>query len=65
MGSFRQLRKNAGYTQKELAEMIGVAERTVRNWENAETEIRLTPRQTMALCQALGVSLKELISLTP
>ena len=63
MGSFRQLRKNAGYTQKELAEMIGVAERTVRSWENAETEIRLTPRQTLALCRALGVSLVDLVEM--
>lgn len=34
----RILRSNNGYSQKELAEMINVAQNTVSNWENGTRE---------------------------
>lgn len=61
IGTFIQtLRKERGLTQKELAEMIHVSDKTISKWENAgsipDTEM-LKP-----LCDALMVSLNELIS---
>lgn len=34
----RELRKNEGYSQKELADRLNVAQNTVSNWENESRE---------------------------
>lgn len=37
--SLKSARVNAGYTQKEVASMLRVAETTVLNWENGKSMI--------------------------
>lgn len=61
IGSFIQLcRKEKGMTQKDLADRIGVSDKTISKWENGnsvpDTEI-LT-----SLCQSLDISVNELLS---
>ena len=61
IGSFIQLcRKEKGMTQKDLADLIGVSDKTISKWENGnsvpDTEI-LT-----SLCQSLDISVNELLS---
>ena len=61
IGSFIQLtRKEKGMTQKDLADKIGVSDKTISKWENGnsvpDTEI-LT-----SLCQSLDISVNELLS---
>ena len=61
IGSFIQLcRKEKGMTQKDVAERIGVSDKTISKWENGnsvpDTEI-LT-----SLCQSLDISVNELLS---
>ncbi len=58
MGSgLRDLREAKGYSQRGLSQLIGVSERTVREWEAGKFDMRvgkLTP-----LARALGVSVSE------
>ena len=61
IGSFIQLiRKEKGMTQKDLAEQIGVSDKTISKWENGnsvpDTEI------LSSLCQSLDISVNELLS---
>lgn len=55
----KQARKKCGgYTQKELAEMVGVSKMTVSNWETGKTapSIRLWKK----LATVLGIAMQEL-----
>ena len=57
--TLKQARKKCGgYTQKELAELVGVTEVTVSNWERDVTapSIRLWKR----LAGVLGIAMQEL-----
>lgn len=61
IGQFiQELRKAKNMTQKDLAEMIGVSDKTISKWENGnsipDTSILLS------LCQALDISVNELVS---
>ena len=61
IGSFIQLsRKEKGMTQKDLADRIGVSDKTISKWENGnsvpDTEI------LSSLCQSLDISVNELLS---
>jgi len=58
--NFVPLRINAGITQREIAEELGVSEQTVRNWEQGKHPPRLTIPQVKKLCKLLGVGLDEL-----
>ena len=51
-------KKNGGYTQKELADMIGATPMTVSNWETGKT----TPSARMwkAIADVLGVSTEDI-----
>ena len=61
IGEFIQiLRKEKGLTQKELAEIIGLSDKTISKWENGNS----LPDTSMLLplCKALDVSVNELLS---
>ena len=58
--SFVILRTLRQITQKELADVLGVTEHTISNWERGKAIPKLTIPQTKALCNVLGVSLDEL-----
>lgn len=47
-------RRNAGFTQKEAAEKLGISNKTLGNWENYTTYP--TVLQAESLCSLYGVS---------
>ena len=55
-----EMRKKQGFTQKELADMLGVSDKTISKWETG----RSMPDNTilLKLCQSLGISVNELLS---
>lgn len=55
-----EMRKKQGFTQKELADMLGVSDKTVSKWETG----RSMPDNTilLKLCQSLAISVNELLS---
>lgn len=57
----RQVRKSNKLTQKQLAEISGVAEISIRNYENHKREPKLGQLQKIAT--ALGISLDELLDI--
>ncbi|OWY64513.1 transcriptional regulator [cyanobacterium TDX16] len=58
------LRKRLNLTQRQVALAVGVTDQTVSNWEKGVYKPRLTPAQTLALCQILRCSLEELVAVT-
>ena len=61
IGQFIQnLRKEKGLTQKELADSVGISDKTVSKWEtgNGLPDISVL----LPLCQALGINVNELLS---
>lgn len=61
IGEFIQvLRKDKGLTQKELAEIIGMSDKTISKWENGNS----LPDTSMLLplCRAFDISVNELLS---
>ena len=61
IGSFiAALRKEQGLTQEQLAEKLGVSNRSVSRWENGNTLPDLSLMQS--ICQITGVTLPELLS---
>lgn len=54
------LRKQAGLTQRQLADLAGVTETTVRNWENNRSSVEVFER-IAKLCNALGCSVNDLV----
>ena len=61
IGEFIQRsRKEKGWTQKELAEQIGVSDKTISKWENGNS----VPDTGIlaSLCEVLEISVNELIS---
>lgn len=55
-----QLRREKGLTQKELADKIGVSDKTISKWEKGRSIPDLSYIE--ALCTALGITTNELIS---
>ncbi len=55
-----QKRKAAGYTQRQLADMLGISDKTVSKWEcgNGMPEVSLM----LPLCDALHINVNELLS---
>jgi transcriptional regulator with XRE-family HTH domain len=53
----RSLRERSGLTQRELAEVAGVARRSIAGWESGE---RIRPGSAGRLAGALGVSISDL-----
>ena len=55
-----EIRKEAGLTQRQLAEQMGVTVTTVSNWETGLRKPALTPLKMFQLCKILGCSLEQL-----
>lgn len=58
--SLREMRERVNLSQEGLARLIGVSSKTISNWERGIGAASLTIPQTKALCEALGVTLKDL-----
>lgn len=56
----QEIRKNKGLTQKELAEKIGISDKTISKWENGNS----IPDTSMLLplCNVLEITVNELLS---
>jgi putative transcriptional regulator len=55
-----ELRKKAELTQRQLADLVGVTESTIRNWENNRNGVEWLVR-VAKLCDALDCTAQELI----
>ncbi|MBO5313168.1 MAG: helix-turn-helix transcriptional regulator [Clostridia bacterium] len=51
-------RKRLGYTQKQLAELVGVKNTAVSNWENGENSIDI--ETLLKLCEIFEVNITEM-----
>lgn len=59
-GFIQQLRKEKDMTQKELAEIIGMSDKTISKWESGNS---LPDTSVLvSLCEALDISVNELLS---
>ncbi|WP_036536386.1 helix-turn-helix transcriptional regulator [Neosynechococcus sphagnicola] len=54
------LRMQAGLTQSELAEALGVSDTTVRNWEKGRTVAQLTIPQIKILCKLVKKPIEDI-----
>ncbi len=55
------MRKKKGYSQQELAAIIGCSSSTIAGWENPNAPRRAQPSYYDALTNAFGVSIDEII----
>lgn len=55
-----KLRSLRRFTQKELADALGVSEQTVSNWEVGRSEPKLSPRQYKTLLRILRITPEQL-----
>ena len=61
IGKFiQEIRKEKGLTQKELAELIGVSDKTISKWENGNSLPDTS--MLMSLSEALEITVNELLS---
>ncbi len=60
MSKVGQLRKKADLTQRQLADLIGVTESTIRNWENNRNGVEWLAR-VAKLCTVLNCTAQELV----
>ena len=61
IGAFiAQVRKEKSYTQRQLADLLGISDKTISKWEcgNGLPEVSLM----LPLCEALGITVNELLS---
>ncbi|WP_287128949.1 helix-turn-helix transcriptional regulator [Candidatus Cyanaurora vandensis] len=62
MSKIADLRKRVGFTQRQLSDVVGVTESTVRNWEAGRNGLDLFV--TVArLCKALNCTPDELVAM--
>ncbi|MEL6384214.1 MAG: helix-turn-helix transcriptional regulator [Cyanobacteria bacterium J06626_18] len=57
---FVLLRKSKGVTQKQIADALGVTERTVWAWEKGHQIPNLSIPQIKALCRVLDTTVEDL-----
>ena len=57
--NIRELRKSQGIKQSELAEKIGVSQKTISSWEIGRTEP--TMKDVSAMCKLFDVSVDQLV----
>ncbi|HEN9895019.1 TPA: helix-turn-helix transcriptional regulator [Streptococcus agalactiae] len=55
----KRLRKQAGYTQQELADRLGVIRKTVWNWESGTSQISLGNAEKLS--QVFQISMDDLL----
>lgn len=60
MSKVSELRKRAGLTQRQLADLVGVTESTIRNLENNRNGVEQIER-VARLCRALQCRAEDLI----
>ena len=61
----KQVRKDKGLTQKELAEATGLSLRTLQHYEQGSKDLNMAAAITVyAIAQALGVKVEDLLNLT-
>lgn len=56
--SLKAARVNAGYTQEQLAEKLGVSPVTIWKWENGQSEPRFS--QFKKLCEAVDIDMADI-----
>lgn len=56
--TLKAARVNAGLTQKQMADKLGVSETTVWKWETGASEPRLS--QFKMFCEACGVKMSDI-----
>ena len=59
-----KLRKRAGLTQRQVADGLGITNKTVSEWERGITEPHLTISQTQRLMDILQCTFEELLEAT-
>ncbi|QYO62450.1 helix-turn-helix domain-containing protein [Leptolyngbya sp. 7M] len=59
-----QLRQRVGLTQQDLADAIGVTQKTISIWEKGSVEPKLSLRQTKILMDVLNCTFDELVEAT-
>jgi DNA-binding XRE family transcriptional regulator len=59
-----KLRQEAGLTQQDLANAIGVTQKTISIWEKGTVEPKLSLRQTKILMEVLNCTFEELLEAT-
>ena len=58
MASLKEIRKGKGYTVVEMAEHLGVTERTIYNWEKHPED--LTVGKAVDICKKLDCTLDDI-----
>lgn len=53
------LRERAGLTRRQLANAVGVTEKTIYVWESSDKEPKMTPSQIESYITAVGCSFEE------
>jgi transcriptional regulator with XRE-family HTH domain len=59
--TMKLLREKLNLSQRQIADKLKITDQTVSNWETGTTHPRLTPKQTLELCQLLQISLERLV----
>ena len=59
--TMKLLREKRNLSQRQIANKLNITDQTVSNWETGSTHPRLTPKQTLELCQILQISLERLV----
>lgn len=59
-----KLRKRAGLTQRQVADGLGITNKTVSEWERGITEPHLTISETQRLMDTLQCTFEELLEAT-
>lgn len=61
--SLKAYRVNANLTAKEVAEIVGVTEKTIYTWESSEESfMKANLENVVKLAKAYGISIDDLVS---